>query len=482
MSNRRIKLMLLTIAACFLILGACGAPDRAADRARAGAPAWMMQGYTDALSYAPGDTVRFFISSNLPRYQVRIMRVGLEQRSIHLRENIQGTVHPIPANASTHGCGWPETFSVQVGEDWPTGYYEAFLGAPDPADPNGWIEGQTIFFVVRPSQPGRNADILLQMTTNTYNAYNGWGGHCYYADQSRDGRTVPRVSFHRPIVSQAYQWELHFIRWAETHGYRLDYATNADLHERPELLDHYKLVLSVGHDEYWSAPMRDALEAYIARGGKVAFLGGNNVCWQVRFEDDGATMVSYKTRFKDDPLYNPDGPNPLLTTLWGHHLVDRPENELTGVGYLRGGMHLEHGQFMDGSGALTVHRPDHWVFEGAAVKEGDSFGGDHTIVGYECDGCEFEMVDGRPVPTHRDGTPRTFVILATAPASWPASDVEWYDRWEKGRIGAACLGIYTVPGGGTVFTASTTDWVHGLSGGDAVVERVTRNVLDRLTR
>jgi hypothetical protein len=42
------------------------------------------------------------------------------------------------------------------------------------------------------------------------------------------------------------------------------------------------------------------------------------------------------------------------------------------------------------------------------------------------------------------------------------------------------LGIYTR--GGTVFTAGTTDWAHGLRGKDAAVERITRNVLDRLCR
>ena len=40
------------------------------------------------------------------------------------------------------------------------------------------------------------------------------------------------------------------------------------------------------------------------------------------------------------------------------------------------------------------------------------------------------------------------------------------------------LGVYTR--GGTVFTCGSTDWAHGLRGGDAVVERITRNVLEKL--
>ena len=148
-------------------------------------------------------------------------------------------------------------------------------------------------------------------------------------------------------------------------------------------------------------------------------------------------------------------------------------------GFLYGGFHLSHGQFMDGSGEYQVHRPGHWVFEGTGLKSGDTFGGPDTIVGYECDGCEFLLEGGLPVPTHQDGTPEGFTILSTAPVRWHPDDCEWYQGWERGRTGAATMGIYTR--GGTVFTAATTDWSHGLRGNDAVVERITCNVLDRLS-
>ena len=155
---------------------------------------------------------------------------------------------------------------------------------------------------------------------------------------------------------------------------------------------------------------------------------------------------------------------------------------MTGVGVLSGGFHRSHGQYMDGSGAFTVHQQDHWAFAGSNLWAGDQFGGEHTILGYECDGCEFEMKDGLPIATGRDGTPEDFQILATGPAKWgPEDTITWYERWPEDQQGAACMGTYTRPGGGTVFTAATTDWSHGLDGKpDPVVERITRNVLDRL--
>ena len=283
-------------------------------------------------------------------------------------------------------------------------------------------------------------------------------------------------------------WEHPFVEWAERAGYEIDYAVNSDLEFRPEILDHYKLVLSVGHDEYWSSPMRDHLEAFIARGGNVAFLSGNSVYWQVRSEDNGRALVSWKQGYKNDPHYE-GGDHGQLTTLWCSRLVGRPENRLTGVSFAYGGYHRFFDQFQDGTGAYTVHRPNHWVFEGAGLKRGDLLGARDKIVSYECDGCDYELEDGIPVPTHRDGTPENFEILAAGPAALSAADdslgmiVEALhgDRSAPHRQpGTAMIGAYTR--GGTVVTVGSTNWSDGLRGRDKAVERITRNILDRLSR
>ena len=270
-----------------------------------------------------------------------------------------------------------------------------------------------------------------------------------------------------------------FVKWAETNGYVIDYAVNSDLEFHPEILKDYKLVLSVGHDEYWSAPMRDNLEKYIADGGNVAFFSGNTCCWQVRSEDHGRALTCWKQWYNVDPLFR-KGDHKLLSTTWSHHLVERPENQLTGVGFLWGGYHRSHGQFMDGPASYIVHRPEHWLFEGTELKRDDRFGGKDTIVGYECDGCEMTWKDGLPFPTNSDGTPKSFTILGSCPAQWAPGDCLWYDRFPADRVGAAVLGIYTQ--GGTVVTTGSTDWAHGLRGDDPAVVRITRNILDRLSK
>ncbi len=441
-----------------------------------------IDGYTHQLSYAPGETVEFHISTSALHYSLEIARLGATREVVFCEKELPGKTYPIPENASSHGCGWVPSFTLNVPETWQSGYYEGTLRVTDSGGRyvyrNRRTAESTLFFIVRPAEPGTNTSILLQLSTNTYNAYNNWGGFSLYGFHGQSGLQGSRVSFDRPTVGIFKQWELPFIVWAEQNGYTLDYAVNSDLEFHPELLERYQLVLSVGHDEYWSAPMRDNLEAFIANGGNAAFFSGNSVCWQVRSEDKGRALVCWKQNYHQDPVYK-TGDYRTLSTLWSHHLVDRPENQLTGVGFLYGGYHRSHGQFMDGSGAYTVHRPEHWVFEGTNLVKADAFGGEHTVVGYECDGCELIFEAGLPVPTHRDGTPEGFTVLATAPVRWHPDDSEWYGGWEKGRTCAATMGLYTR--GGTVFTAATTDWSHGLGGGDAVVERITHNVLQRLS-
>jgi mono/diheme cytochrome c family protein/glucose/arabinose dehydrogenase len=431
-----------------------------------------IHGYPAKRSYAPEEEVTFHLSSSLTKVDVEIARLGVESKVVWRKGDVSVRNHPVPKNASSHGCDWPSAFSVKIPSTWTSGCYEARARS-------GETLSNRMFFVVRSSQPGRDTKILLQLATNTYNAYNGWGGfslYTYWGPAHWDKIHEPgdelgrRVSFQRPFTGLDRNWDLPFIQWAEGNGYELDYAINSDLEFHPEILEHYQLVLSVGHDEYWSAPMRDHLEAYIAKGGNVAFFSGNTCCWQVRSEDDGNDLVCWKEAYTQDPLYRADG-HPLLSTLWSHHLVKRPENQLTGVGFLRGGFHRFRDGIPNGSGAYQVHRPNHWVFEGTRLLEGMPFGGASTIVGYECDGCEFTMVDGRPVPTGNDGTPKNFTILATAPARWGEGDLGWYEPahelWKKNEHEHGTMGIYTVPGGGTVFTAATTDWAHGLGAANA---------------
>lgn len=443
---------------------------------------WV-EGYAGRVSYRPGEELDLHLSSTAATCTIEIARWGGQREVVTNFTSIPVKAYPVRDDAPSAGCGWPTGHRFQIPAHWRSGYYHVSLKVADHGGAYARRGRRTAesdcFFILRPGEPGKATSILLQLSSNTYNAYNNYGGLCLYSYNARGGVQGHRVSFQRPPASQFNNWERPFVEWAETHGYVLDYCANQDLEIHPDLLARYRLMLSVGHDEYWSAGMRDQVEAFIGRGGNVAFFSGNTCCWQVRNEDNGNALTCWKQAFQFDPAYS-SGDLRHLSTLWSHHLVGRPENQLTGVGFLWGGYHLSHGQFMDGRGAYTVHRPEHWIYEGTGLKRGDTFGAKDTIVGYECDGCEFRLEDGLPVPTGSDGTPRNFSILGSCEAKWHPDDAYWYERFGKGRIGAAVLGTYTR--GGTVVTSGSTDWAHGLRGKDPIVERITRNILDRLSK
>jgi hypothetical protein len=443
----------------------------------------FVEAYANRLSYVPGEDVVLHVSTSAAHYSLEVARLGAKREVVLSKSGLAGHEHPVPENASSHGCGWPAATQFKISDDWKSGYYSVSLTVEDRGGPFVQRGRRTAsgdaFFIVRAAEPGKTSRVLLQLATNTYCAYNNWGGHSLYAYHARNKLQGHRVSFDRPTASQFGNWELPFVAWAESSGIALEYAVNSDLEFHPEILPAYKLVLSVGHDEYWSAPMRDYLEAFITNGGNVAFFSGNTCCWQVRSEDQGRALTSWKQSYNSDPIFG-SGDHRLLSTLWSHHLVGRPENQLTGVGFLWGGYHRSHGQFMDGPGAYTVHRPDHWLLAGTGLKQGAQFGGKDTIVGYECDGCEFTLENGLPKPTGRDGTPQDFEIVGACPARWHPDDAFWYDRFPHDRTGAAVMGVYTR--GGTVFTCGSTDWSHGLRGQDPHVMQITKNVIERLSK
>ncbi len=497
-----------------------------------------VEAYAGRLSYAPGDLLTLHCSTEAPLFDVEIARCGQERSVVWQRQDVPGEHHPTPEDASSHGCRWPAAVELEVPASWSPGYYEVVCRAPGSSDP---LELPACFVVRAPADAAR-PPILVVLSTNTYNAYNDWGGPSLYTGGVRVSferpiapgfltrpagvqlRAATAPGVYDPVVAEQRRvldesrlsgwsaaagwvnWEEKFARWCEGEGIALDYAVNADLELVPDLLSGRRLVISVGHDEYWSWGMRDALEGYVEGGGNVAFFSGNALCWQVRLEDEGRAMVSYKY---DAPERDPVCGTPqahLMTGLWSDREIGRPENQLTGVSFAYGGYARCGYGTPRGSGGYTIWRPRHWALAGTELRYGDLLGADDGIVGYEADGCEMTFdAGGLPAPTNRDGTPESFEILATAPARlWsngpegnefpsylPADEIGDLE-YTASRVlppgedtgvhpighGHAVMGTYTA--GGTVFTCGCTDWVFGLAGGDPAVEQITRNVIERL--
>jgi hypothetical protein len=473
----------------------------------------MLDAYCWPLSVAPTEPIELHVSTDQPSFEVDVVRDHYETTT-EWKGSGSGEHHAIPPDAAAAGCRWPATLTMPAPAH--AGVYVVHVTSGS--------ERSSAMFVVR----GANAPILLVLSTATYNAYNDWGGPSLYTGGTR-------VSFERPLAAGfvtkpepalrkaqatpdrealAYfhwaeplglsnwsggsgwpTWERPFLAWAEREGYRIDVAISQDLELHPEVLDGRRLFLSVGHDEYWSAGMRDTVEAHLARGRNAAFFSGNTCYWRVVPDDGFHSMECRKYGV------GPDDDSADLSGAWSDRRIARPENAMTGLSFTRGGYSRYGLGVPMASGAYTAYRPDHWAFEGADLRYGDALGLADAIVGYEVDGCELAMVDGRPMPTFADGTPETLEVLATAPARLWSKDEQpsryahepgeleyvaesmWGEDWpaqvHRIEYNHAVVATFEHPGGGTVFNAGCTDWTYGLD--DPTVASVTRNVLSRLS-
>ena len=506
-------------------------------------------GYCWPQSVAGGERVALHVSSSGVRpVDVEVAHIGATRTVVYSEAGIPAGDHPTPLDAPERGCGWPAASEVAVEPEWPSGYYEVVLTI----DVDGTARRTHAFFVVRPDLESTTARMLLALSTNTWHAYNDFGGRNLYTgatsvvDAAPDGARLslqaargrparhlavsarPAVGESRRLPADEPPVAVRRVGWLAELGVAVrGVGGSGGLRDRrrhqrrPRGASRtarradspYGLYLSIGHDEYWSGPMRDTVEGFIGRGGNAAFFSGNTAFWQVRHEDptgsdgDGpaATMVGYKGFFKRDPVYDTDR-QAELTTIWSDHLLERPENHMTGVSFSRGGYHRIGKRVTNGAGGYTLHRPEHWIFDGTGLDYGDLLGAAATIVGYECDGCDFTYRDGSAVSDRRVMEhPPNFEILGSAPAAHftrttasrpPAphepSEIEFIASRlvrrsltpasvERIAHGHAILGTYVSPGGGTVITSGSTDWVWGLAERDRHVEQITRNILDRLS-
>lgn len=437
----------------------------------------MLACYTDKLSVRPRERFHLHASADAGPCTLEIARVGAAREVVLRREGVSVGDHPTPEHADRDGCGWPAAAEIEAGAGWASGYYDIAL-----TDAAG--EETHHFVVVR--APAARAKAVLVLSTNTYHAYNHWGGANAYCDVAalmsrradlptamqgaigvlstrrpfpqmliappldvprlvnlrlRDfeerpwagDRNWPRRRELSPYDSSAgflHKWEHKFVAWAEAEGVALDYLTDADLDGETDVLAGYGVVILVGHSEYWTAGQRDRIERFVDGGGRLAIFSGNTAFWKVRFEDvgedRGARFICHKWRgFEADPAAT-ERPE-LATHLWSHHAFGRPEAGITGLSFLFGGYHRLGLCVARGAGGYTVHDEHHWALEGADLFWGDVIGAGLPLLGYENDGCRFTFAeDGRLKAVPTLGVPENLEIIAVAPAAFGEEEGRGY--------------------------------------------------------
>jgi N,N-dimethylformamidase beta subunit-like, C-terminal/Putative Ig domain len=426
-------------------------------------------GYAWPLSAAPGDSISFYVSTSSDTFAMNVYDLAAGDSLVATFSSLRGGIKTVPDSGFWYGCGWPAALKIAIPVDWPPGVYAATFPTS--------TETYRIIFVVRAAVEGSYSRLLVCLSTNTWQAYNGYGGKSLYPFNS-GGKASVKVSFLRPILRldgplSPYmghypydRWAAKLVNWFSVQNIKAEYCTNFDL-DTAATLGHYKLLMLSGHDEYMTRSERRNITDFTNSGGRLAVLGGNTCFCQVRYEDSMKTLVCYRDP-NLDPLYHIQ--DSLVTTWWTNSPVNFPQNQFLGVGF----WFAEYVNFQGflpaskGYGGYTAYNTQNWVYNGTGLNDGDNFGAADSIVGYETDGSLFNWVDGIPKATGADDSPKNFEILGISPASRETDSI----------TGHATMGLFYTKNGGAVFNAATTNWADGLDT-DGVVQTITLNVIDK---
>jgi hypothetical protein len=430
------------------------------------------------------DELKLHVSTGLAEFRVRLFRFGATVEEVAGPDEVYDGFD-LPLGRPDEAWGWPQ-YSIELDAGLTDGIYIAVpVGLDSPPVEVGQAlttrPDASLFILKRQNV----AEILVKLPTATYAAYNqiggastyagaywvrDWAAQGYVASLQRPGNggvggrvmegDAPDVYARDSRRQEFGHWDAPFVAWLESRGYDVGYCTDFDLEYDDALLRDAGLLLSAGHDEYWSANMRRKVLEFVDRGGSMCFFAGDVACFKIEYSANGDRLFCPKMAGEA-----PEVASRLTGALW--HVHD-PQHWLTmNTGAYGGG-------WWDGRRAIDAYQPvvpDHWIFDDVEVPDGGISGGPDTpIIGYETDGVRLER-DSLRMSEHRKGGSggRTLLAVGKLSPGWVAG----YDQAN------AAIMIRTAQSGGMVFSTGTTDWPLGLA--DAAVSQITANVVDRLS-
>lgn len=403
-----------------------------------------IEGYSERVSVAAGGVLALFVHAPAGEFSLRVVRFGAREETVFRQSGIRGGPQDYLADAYRNGARWRPSYRLAINPAWKSGLYAACI-----TDPDG--SSFDITFIVTNAGASAPGSLAVLASTNTWQAYNNWGGASLYRSDLDDGlarthsyvvhsqRPNPAATPHGAVGHLANA-ERHVLAWLERNNIDYDLFADVDLHERPQLLQAYPTMLLNTHSEYWSGDMYRGLELFLARGGNLIYLSGNGLYWKAVMHRD---RMEVRSDHSIHALSNETGGR------WRD--LGRAEWRTLGVRFTRAGYQSHYSPY-------KVVSPQHWIFANTGVAAGDLVGG----AGLNCGGAsgwELDKLD----PVDR---PATLVHLAKGANPWGAG---------------ADMVYFTHAGGGGVFSVGSITFGGSLAV-DPVLSRMLLNVIARFAR
>ena len=319
-------------------------------------------GYTTTMSVAAGSSIDFKIHTGGSGYSLEIVRLGWYNnngaRLVHTFSGRPGVTQPASvqggAGTGEAGTGSHSCTSWTVTDTWsvPSGAcHGVYLGV---IKRSGGSASHVGPFIVTTAHSAV-AEIMCKLSDFTWHAYNSMGtladptgGKSLYgvgAGAFAENQRAWSQSYDAPLTyaggaPQTSYWngEQPLHTWLERNGYDVAYTSCLDVDADPDLLLGHKVVISEGHDEYWSQNIRDAWDAAIDAGVNAIVASGNTMLWRVRMV--GRTMWCYKDTHSLNGVGAGHDPGDEWTGCWRdtRWANRRPENESLGTMFVKNGL------------------------------------------------------------------------------------------------------------------------------------------------
>lgn len=242
--------------------------------------AQILGGYTDKTSYRAGDSIKFYLASSYPLFT----DLYLDQIPGNYANGGQ-SITGILINNSIPASGYYSTgLNFQLSNSWkvpslsamPSSVYQTITHYPIPVV----IKGDKT-----------NIDVVIVYPTNTFNAYSSSGGKSTYPYSSSQGVISPTVSFNRFLLANNGDREYSdgFLKWINSSNRFgnnvVGFISDTDMEDYTEI-EHAKLIIIIGHSEYWTRTARENFDKFVDSGKNALILSGNSMWWQARLQKD----------------------------------------------------------------------------------------------------------------------------------------------------------------------------------------------------
>ena len=401
-----------------------------------------IEGYTDKISYFPNDTVKIYISSKSKLLNINLVEQRLKSNKIVDIDATNGIVQNFNQCSFKEGCNWKVTNEIIIPKNVTSGYMTINL-----SNDSGDFK---IPIIVKSKVKN---DILCVASSNTWQAYNNWGGASFYRydinDSCKNKSSAEVLSLERPIkivgnltyYGHLFDAELAALHWLEKQNYNFNVVTDTDLDLNPNLLKDYKLVILNTHSEYWTENALNGLDKYLDNKGSLCYLGANGLYWKVTLSD-GKIECQKKSKIHES--------DSTMGGKWRN--LGRFEENLIGVAYDRAGYRT----FMP----YVVINDEHWLFNGTDLKKGDLFG--KSLNRKYASGHETDKITAK--------SPENTVVLARGVNQ---ESIDQLGQPEANRNGGANMVFFENSSGGLVFSTGSIT-----SSGSMLVDSSMSTIVD----